>query len=36
VDRRSSYRNLRAGLLLGVLAIFAFGMTFVFAVFYIA
>jgi hypothetical protein len=36
VARRSSYRNLRAGLLLGALAIFAFGMTFVFAVFYIA
>jgi hypothetical protein len=36
VDRRSSYRNLRAGLLLGALAILAFGMTFVFAVFYIA
>jgi hypothetical protein len=36
VDRRSSYRNLRAVLLLGALAILAFGMTFVFAVFYIA
>jgi hypothetical protein len=36
VDRRSSYRNLHAGLLLGALAILAFGMTFVFAVFYIA
>jgi hypothetical protein len=36
VDRRSSYRNLRAGLWLASLAIFAFGMTFVFAVFYIA
>jgi hypothetical protein len=36
VDRRSSYRNLRAGLLLGSVAILAFGMTFVFAVFYIA
>jgi hypothetical protein len=36
VDRRSAYRNLRTGLLLGSLAIFAFGMTFVFAVFYIA
>jgi hypothetical protein len=36
VDRRSSYRNLRTGLLLGALAILAFGMTFVFAVFYIA
>jgi len=36
VDRRSSYRNLRAGLLLGSVAIVAFGMTFVFAVLYIA
>jgi hypothetical protein len=36
VDRRSSYRNLRAGLLLASLAIFAFGMTFAFAILYIA
>jgi hypothetical protein len=36
VDRRSAYRNLGTGLLLGALAIFAFGMTFVFATFYIA
>jgi hypothetical protein len=36
VDRKSTYRNLRAGLLLAAAAIFAFGMTFVFAVFYIA
>jgi hypothetical protein len=36
VDRRSAYRNLSTGLLVGSVAIFAFGMTFVFAVFYIA
>jgi Na+-transporting methylmalonyl-CoA/oxaloacetate decarboxylase gamma subunit len=36
MDRRRSYRTLRAGLLLGSLALFVFGMTFVFAVFYIA
>ena len=36
MDRRSAHRNLRAGLLLASLAIFAFGMTFAFAVFYIA
>jgi Na+-transporting methylmalonyl-CoA/oxaloacetate decarboxylase gamma subunit len=36
VDRRSAYRNLRAGMLLASAAIFVFGMTFVFAVFYIA
>ena len=36
MDRRSTYRNLRTGLLLASMAIFAFGMTFVFAVFYIA
>jgi len=35
-DRRSAYRNLRAGLLLSSLAIVAFGMSFVFAVLYIA
>ena len=36
MDRKSTYRNLRTGLLLASMAIFAFGMTFVFAVFYIA
>jgi hypothetical protein len=36
VDRRSAYRNLRLGLVLTSVAIFVFGMTFVFAVFYIA
>jgi hypothetical protein len=36
VDRRSAYRNLSTGLLLGSVAIFAFGMTFVFTVFFIA
>jgi len=36
VDRRSAYWELRAGLLLASVAIFVFGMTFVFAVFYIA
>jgi Na+-transporting methylmalonyl-CoA/oxaloacetate decarboxylase gamma subunit len=36
VDRRSAYRNLRVGLLLGSLAIVTFGMSFVFAVLYIA
>jgi hypothetical protein len=35
-DRRSAYRNLRAGLVLSSLALVAFGMTFVFAVLYIA
>jgi len=36
VDRRGTYRNLTTGLLLGALAIFVFGMTFLFATFYIA
>jgi hypothetical protein len=36
VDRPSSYRDIRAGLLAASLAIFVFGMTFVFAIFYIA
>jgi hypothetical protein len=36
VDRRNSYRNLRAGMLLAALAIFVFGMTFAFSIFYIA
>lgn len=36
MDRRSAYRNLRAGMLLCALAIFTFGMTFAFAVLYIA
>lgn len=36
MDRRSAHRSIRTGLLLGSAAIFAFGMTFVFAVFYIA
>jgi hypothetical protein len=36
VDRRSAYRNLRAGLLLASLAILAFGMTFAFSILYIA
>ena len=36
MDRKGTYRNLRTGLLLASMAIFAFGMTFVFAVFYIA
>jgi hypothetical protein len=36
VDRKSSYSNLRAGLLLCSLAIFVFGMTFAFAILYIA
>ena len=36
MDRNSAYRNIRAGLLLGSLAIVAFGMSFVLAVFYIA
>jgi hypothetical protein len=36
VDRQGTYRNLTTGLLLGVLAIFVFGMTFLFATFYIA
>jgi hypothetical protein len=36
VDRRGAYRNLRVGTLLASLAIVAFGMSFVFAVLYIA
>ncbi len=36
MDRRDTYRNLRTGLLLGALAILVFGMTFLFATFYIA
>ena len=36
MDRRSVYRNLRTGLLLASLTIVGFGMTFVFAVLYIA
>jgi hypothetical protein len=36
MDRRGTYRNLTTGLLLGALAIFVFGMTFLFATFYIA
>jgi hypothetical protein len=36
VDRRSASRDIRAGLLAASLAIFVFGMTFVFSVFYIA
>jgi hypothetical protein len=36
MDRRSAYRDIRAGLWAASLAIFVFGMTFVLAVFYIA
>jgi hypothetical protein len=36
VDRRSTYRNLRVGLLLASAAILVFGMTFAFTIFYIA
>jgi hypothetical protein len=36
VDRRRAYRGIRAGLGTASLAIFCFGMTFLFAVFYIA
>ena len=36
MDRRDTYRNLTTGLLLSALAIFVFGMTFLFATFYIA
>jgi hypothetical protein len=36
VDRKGAYSSVRTGLWLGAAAIFAFGMTFVFAVFYIA
>jgi len=36
VDRRNAFGSVRTGLWLGAAAIFAFGMTFVFAVFYIA
>jgi hypothetical protein len=36
MSRRSAYRNLRAAMLLGSVAIAVFGLTFVFAVFYIA
>lgn len=36
MDRKSAFGSIRTGLGLGAVAIFAFGMTFVFAVFYIA
>jgi hypothetical protein len=36
VDRRTANRDIRAGLVAASLAIFVFGMTFVFAIFYIA
>ena len=35
MDRRSAYRDVRTGLLLASAAILAFGLTFVFAVFYL-
>jgi hypothetical protein len=36
MDRRSTSRDIGRGLLVASLAIFLFGMTFVFAIFYIA
>jgi hypothetical protein len=36
MDRRSASRDVGTGLLASSLAIFVFGMTFVFAIFYIA
>ena len=36
MDRRSANRDIRTGLLAASLAIFVFGMTFAFAIFYIA
>lgn len=36
MDRHGAYKNLRAGMLLASLAIVAFGISFVFAVLYIA
>ena len=36
MDRLSAYRHIRVGLRTASLAIFCFGITFVFAVFYIA
>ena len=36
MDRKTAGRDLRAGLLAGALAILIFGLTFVFAIFYIA
>jgi hypothetical protein len=36
VDRKNAFGGVRTGLWLGAAAILAFGMTFVFAVFYIA
>ena len=36
MDRKNAFGSVRTGLWLGAAAVFAFGMTFVFAVFYIA
>jgi hypothetical protein len=36
VDRRLARRNIRAGLLIGGLAVFFFGLTFLFTSFYIS